>query len=114
MGKAPSLKRTMIVYGEDTAQAWLMAQIVNLNDFCGVKQKMTYEQMEECARIFITDYSQLKLTELMLFFHNVKKGTYGTFFGVVDAQKLLAMMYDFMDYRSDKLDEYLRKGMIRE
>ena len=75
---------------------------------------MTYEQMEECARIFITDYSQLKLTELMLFFHNVKKGTYGTFFGVVDAQKLLAMMYDFMDYRSDKLDEYLRKGMIRE
>lgn len=109
MGFAPSLSRTKVTYGEGTVRSWLIAQLENLNRFCGTTKKMTEEQAEECARLIMENYPYLKLTELMVFFSQVKAGRYGTFYGVVDGQKLLSMIEPFLTYRSNRIDEYERK-----
>lgn len=99
MGFAPTLTVVKHAYSEAVAEAWVMAQIENLNDFCGVQKKMEESQMEEVSRIILVDYSFLKVAELMLFFHRFKSGKYGEFYGVVDPQRLLSALNKFLNDR---------------
>ena len=46
MGTSPTLSVVRAAYTEEVAELWLMAQVENLNDFCGVSRKMTFLQMQ--------------------------------------------------------------------
>lgn len=98
-GTAPTLTTVKAGFGEQTTETWIMAQLENLNTFCGVKEKATFDQLLEFARLIMASYSYLKVTELMLFFAKFKLGQYGTFYGVVDPIVITSALLKFMDER---------------
>lgn len=94
-GDSPSLNVIKFTYSQEIAESWIMAHLENINDFCGVSQKMETYQMEELAKMILVEYHYFKASELMLFFHRFKCGQYGDFFGVVDAHKILSGLLRF-------------------
>ena len=108
MGKAPRLSAVCGAYSQEVAETWLMAQLENMNDFCGVKQKMTIPQMTDLAKMLIVEVYYLKVTELMLFFHRFKAGRYGEFFGVVDPQRIMSGLNMFLRERIEEIAQYER------
>lgn len=114
MGTAPTLAVVRAAYTEEVAELWLMAQVENMNDFCGVSRKMTLPQMQELARMMLAEVPYLKTSELLLFFHRFKAGHYGEFFGVVDPQRVLSGLQAFLSDRRSELDRYQREEAARQ
>ena len=79
-----------------------------MNDFCGVKQKMTILQIRKLAQMLIVEVYYLKVSELMLFFHRFKAGRYGKFYGVVDPQRIMSGLNAFLRDRVEEIAQYER------
>ena len=90
-----SVTKVKLAFGEQVLRVWIKAQIENLNDFAGVKEKMSLEQMQEIADIISTDYGYFRVAEILLFFHKLKAGEYGQFYGTVDPQLIAAALYQY-------------------
>ena len=114
MGTSPTLSVVRAAYTEEVAELWLMAQVENLNDFCGVSRKMTFPQMQELACMMLVEVPYLKTAELMMFFHRFKAGHYGEFFGVVDPQRVLSGLQAYLCDRRSELDRYQREKVARQ
>lgn len=102
-GTAPQLATVCAGYGEPVAVVWLCIQIENVNLFAGVKEKMPVERQKELAGLILTEYAYLKTTELLLFFHRLKCGRYGRFYGTVDALFIASALLQFLDERRKDL-----------
>ena len=102
-GTAPSLTKLKYAYSEDLVRDWIVIHLNNLNDYCGVKEKMTLEQMNEAASVIQVGYGYLKATELMLFFFDFKMGKYGKLYGSVDPLQISNALMEFVKQRRDSL-----------
>ena len=87
-GSYPSMQELRSHYGKNAPIVWLIPQLKDLSEFCGVKDKMLNEQLQSCAKVIATEFGYLKTSELMLFFHLFKAGRYGQFYGAVDPMKI--------------------------
>lgn len=83
-GDYPTLGELNGTYSPKAAQAWLIPQLVDLSEYCGVKEKFTTNQLNQCSDIIASDYFYLKVSEIMLFFARFKRCCYGRFYGSVD------------------------------
>lgn len=110
-GNAPTLTDINLAYGENTATAWLVAQLQDLSEFCGCRDKLTVRQLEGLARLLSSTYRWLKLTEFMLYFHRFKLGMYGKFYGAVDPIVITASLRTFLSERAGILYEAERRQM---
>lgn len=102
-GTAPQLATVSAGYGEAVSLVWLCIQIENVNVFAGVKEKMPVEREKELAGLILAEYDYLKVTELLLFFHRLKCGRYGRFYGAVDALFIASSLLTFLDERRKDL-----------
>lgn len=102
-GEAPSLTRFSIAYGSKPAVSWLAIQLAAVGEYAGNKEKQSIEQLAETAEVLLTEYGYLKLTEFMLFFHKLKAGHYGSFYGAVDGIKIGEAMLEFIKWRRCEL-----------
>lgn len=102
-GNYPTLAEINREYGLNTSQAWLMPQLYNLSEYCGVKDKLTPGQYKELAFVIATQYYYLKISELMLFFHRFKAGYYGVFYGNVDPLVITTSMLTFVKERNAEI-----------
>lgn len=109
LGEAPSIAALLQAYPEKQVFAWIMAQLENLNDFTGVNGKIEPNQMIELAGIIETEYYFLKASELLLFFHMLKSGSFGVFYGNVDPIMISRALLDFKAYRRQQLEIYDRE-----
>ncbi len=109
MGEAPSIATLLQAYPEKQVSAWIMDQLENLNDFTGVNGKIDTNQMIELAGIIETEYYFLKASELLLFFHMLKGGSFGVFYGNVDPMMISRALIDFKVYRRQQLEAYDRE-----
>ena len=100
-GDHPELSAIRKQYGNKAPVAWLMPQLKDLSEFCGVRDKMTNEQLLQCSYIISTEYGYLKTSELMLFFHLFKAGRYGQFYGAVDPMKITTALRKFLADRNE-------------
>lgn len=105
-GTAPALAVVAGGYGEPVVVVWICIQLENVNLFAGVKEKMPVERQKELARLIATEYPFLKVTELLLFFHRLKCGHYGRFYGSVDALFITTSLLQFMDERRKETTRY--------
>lgn len=105
MGRALSLTILKKGYGRDIAESWLMAQIEDLNTFCGVK-KANEMQITELSRIILSSFWYLKTSEIMLFFGMFKRGDFGHFYGEVDPIVITTALNEFLGIRLVKLRQY--------
>ena len=101
-GTAPSLVEVCRIYGDNTAVSWLVAQLVNLSEYCGLKGKATVGQLEGCANTIVSVFYFLKVTELMYFFLKFKSGAYGRFYSFFDPQLITTSLRDFCTERNER------------
>lgn len=95
-GKAPTLSALNAIYGKRTAEAWLTPQLYDLAAFCGAKEKLSERQLTQTAKMIAVEYPHVKVSELLLFFHRMKCGNYGSFYGAVDPQKIIVALRTFI------------------
>ena len=106
MGGYPTLAQINKAYGDTASQQWLIAQLVNLSEFAGAKDKMSGGQLAMLSDIISTTYCHLKITELMLFFYNFKLGKYEEFYGSVDPMAITKSLREFMKERNVAIYRY--------
>lgn len=99
-GKFPTLSESRRL-GDNTPVMWLMPQLFNLSEYCGCRDKMTKEQLYECASLIASEYYYLKISELMLFFRRFKLGKYGRFYGSVDPMVITTSLRTFVTERNE-------------
>ena len=99
-GDYPTLGELNGTYTPKTAQAWLIPQLLDLSEYCGVKEKFTTNQLSQCSEIIANDYFYLKVSELMLFFSRFKRGCYGRFWGAVDPLIITEALKEFCRERN--------------
>ena len=105
-GEAPTLMTLRCAYHNDAATIWMLPQLYDLNEYCGCKEKLDEGQMTQLARMIITEFGYLKVSEIMLFLHRFKSGRYGRFYGAIDPLVIIsALRHDFMNERAAAIDE---------
>lgn len=87
-------------YGKDWVIGYLSMWLIELNDNANVKMKMTDGQMEDTAERIYDTYS-LKVTDLTLFFRNVKDGVYGPFYENLSRDKIMQWLAMYFDERCE-------------
>lgn len=100
-GNFPTLADINKEYGTQTSVAWLIPQLLDLSEFCGCKDKLQGESLEECAWLIAQNYYFFKVSELMLFFNYFKQGRYGRFYGSIDPLVIMSMICKFARERGD-------------
>lgn len=94
-GDYPTLSELNGAYSPKTAQAWLVPQLLDLSEYCGVKEKFTTNQLNQCSDIIANDYAYLKVSEIMLFFARFKRCHYGHLYGTVDPLIIIGALKEF-------------------
>lgn len=105
-GDYPTLSHVKVCYGDNAPKMWLIPQLYNLSEYCGVKDKLQGTALEETAFVIATEYFYLKVTELMLFFHRFKSGRYGRFYGNVDPLVITTSIREFIHERNHEIDNH--------
>jgi len=78
-------------YGKDWVIGYISMWLLDLNDNSNVKQKMNGTQIEFTAeRIYDTYF--IKVTDLTLFFRNIKEGKYGGYYENMSQEKIMEWM----------------------
>lgn len=113
-GYYPTLARLDREYCNTASIQWLNIQIYNLNEFCGCKDKMSPQQVLDCARTISTMYYYLKVSEFMLFFFRFKAGKYGTFYGSVDPMTITSALSSFCRERLEANAKHESEIAIRK
>lgn len=105
-GTAPMLETVCLGYGELVVMVFICALLEDINLFVGVKEKMPVNRQRELSRLVLAEYPYLKVTELLLFFHRLKCGRYGRFYGMVDALTVTSALMQFMGERLAETNRY--------
>lgn len=108
-GDAPTVRQLLHTYQMEQVQIWIRAQLLDLNEYVGVKSKMETAQMRALANVLIVESNYLKASEILLFFHKLKAGDFGSFFGTVDPQRIGECLNAFKKWRSNELDKMYNK-----
>lgn len=105
-GEHPSLAVISNRFGKKASAAWLVQHLFNLSEFCGCKEKLSKEMMNELGFIIANEFYYLKVSELMLFMYRFKLGDYGKFYGSVDPMVILSSLRQFVYWRNAQIDKY--------
>lgn len=108
-GNYPTLAEISQTYGRNFAEEWLIPQIYDLSVFTGAKKGLSEMQQEMLVRMIASEYPQLKVTEILLFFYRFKTGRYGRFYGSVDPMVVMEALGTFLQERDDLRRRYLDK-----
>ena len=114
LGDYPTLGLLRTAYGKEASTMWLIPQIYNLSEYCGVKNKLEGTPLEECASIIANYYNYLKVSELMLFFYRFKAGKYGRFYGNVDPMIITSSLQLFCRDRNEFWAKYYSEQRDKE
>ena len=104
-GDAPTIRQLLYTYQMEHLQVWVMAHLEDMNQYAGVKNKMATAHIKELASMIIVKSGYMKASEILLFFHKLKAGDFGGFFGTVDPQKVGEYLNAFKQWRSQELDK---------
>lgn len=108
------LSRLRMAYSDDLVESWLEIQLYDLAEFSGCKEKQSAYQRIETARLIITNFYFLKVTELMYFFQLFKSGSFGRFYGVVDGLVIMESLRKFLSIRMDEIAKAERQRLEAE
>lgn len=86
--------------GRDWVIAYLEMWLIELNDSSNVKTKMSSSQIQFTAERIYESYS-LKITDLTLFFRNIKEGVYGQFYETLGTEKIMEWLRVYYDLRCE-------------
>lgn len=85
-------------YGREWVINYLAFWLVDLNNNAQVKNKMSEAQIDFTAERIFDTYS-LKVTDLTLFFRNVKEGRYGNYYETISQEKIMQWIAEYWEER---------------
>lgn len=116
-GAHPTLSLLDRAYKKPVGEAWLIPQLANISEYAGTKEKLTKQQIKDCAFAIRNNYGFLKISEFMLFCNRFKAGIYGDFYGAVSPLTITAALRLFMNDRSaaiEKMEQERREAELEE
>ncbi len=87
-------------FGRDWVLGYISMWLIELNDNSNVKTKMSDGQMDFTAERIFDTYS-LKVTDLTLFFRNVKEGKYGPYYENLSQDKIMSWLAEYWEERCE-------------
>lgn len=109
LGTAPALGKLSAVVGENFATSWLTLQIAYFSQSLKTADQLTEADIQTLAMLILSNYPQLNLAEIMLFFSRLAGGVYGQVaFGQVRAENITTKIPLFLKHRTLELDRYER------
>lgn len=102
-GDYPSLAELNAAYGRDMDVAWLALEVNDVATFTGARG-LSEGQQEQLARMIAVEQGDMKVTELLLFFHRFKAGRYGRFYGNVDPMVVTTALQEFLKERRELME----------
>ena len=107
----PAIVHLAQAYDEDVAVKWIQDQLLQVNEFAGVKAKLSDMQLDELAIQIRLEYGYLNLLEFILFCARLRSGRYEDFYGSVDPMRILKSLDSFY---ADRKIEINREAEVRE
>lgn len=104
MGSALTISEVSKLHGANIAESWLEIQLRDLNEFVGVQNKMSVEQIQSLSQSIFYYYPGFKVTEFILFFQMFKMGEFGQFYGTVDSLVLTNALKSFYEHRNGRIE----------
>lgn len=104
-GDYPTMLEINTAYGNREASRIVYALLTNFALYAGGNMKLSDSQRLQCANIIVETYPWLKITEIIIFFHRLKAGLYGRFYGNQDPTLITEALKDFLDYRKAIYDK---------
>jgi hypothetical protein len=78
-----------VLKNEKLALALVKLHLIDLLDFINPSRTMTIEQVEQTAELIISDYSYLRIADILFVIKQAKKGEFGQLYEGIDGQKIL-------------------------
>lgn len=107
----PAIVHLAQAYDENVAVRWIQDQLLEVNEFAGVKSKLSDMQLDELAIQIRLEYGHLNLFEFILFCARLRSGRYEDFYGSVDPMRILKSLDAFC---SDRRDEMWKEASEKE
>ena len=104
-GIAPTLEAVRRAFGENADIGWLCMLLDDFIDFCG-KGTLTSRQKEHIAQMMRKN-SNLKVTEILLFFWRLCNANYGRVYGSIDPLFIMDGFNKFLKQREKEFGEYV-------
>jgi len=108
LGQAPELAVVSKLYGQKVTLSWLQVMLVRVNEYAGVKEKLSVIAMQDMANMITGMAWYLRMSEMMLFFAYLMSGRYGKFYGAIDPVAIGDALWQFLQYRTAQM-EYLER-----
>lgn len=103
--QTPTLRMLEQAYGQEYAsRVWIKTQLVVLNDFVGVKNKLEDWQINPLCDQILIEYGDLNLLEFCLFMARLRSGKYEQFYSSVDPMLILKSLDRFIDDRRQDIN----------
>ena len=101
----PSLAILAYTYTPEAIIEWAKIQLLDLNIFAGVKEKMSDEQINQVSVLLCSEMHFLNIAEVALFFLKFKTGEFGELYGSVDPLKIMTAKNKFMKDRATAINQ---------
>lgn len=113
-GQSPELSLVSRLYGLQVTQAWLEVQLGYVNEYIGVKEKLSARVIHDLAHMLQGIGYYLRMSEMMLFFAYLMSGRYGRFYGAVDPVTITSALRQFIVDRDAEIEHINRMECIRQ
>lgn len=112
-----TLEMLDMAYGTNKATEWLVAQLADLNAYCGIIN-MSDVQTQRLAKVIYAEHKKTKFSEFMAFFLRFKGGVFGHFYGNVEPMVIASHLHDFLIENEQKrrkwLNEHYEEMKVRQ
>lgn len=95
----PKIRDLAGAYDDSVAVGWIQHQLLQVNEFSGVKSKLSDMQLRELSIQICLEYGSLNLFEFILFCARLRSGKYEDFYGSVDPMRILKSLGRFYSER---------------
>ena len=102
---APTIAHFNRSKGKPFTEGLLILWLVYLNDMLNLRKPLTEDQIELCAITVVTDYANLKMSDLTLLFKRIISGQYGEFFESLSVAKVLTFFRNYQEERLNLAEE---------
>jgi hypothetical protein len=103
-----TLEMLDMAYGPNKAIEWLIAQLADLNSFCGVIN-MRDDQTMRLAIIIYAKHKKTKFSEIMSFLLRFKAGVFGHFYGNVEPMVIASHLHEYLIENEMKRRKWLNE-----
>lgn len=109
----PSFSEIKKAMGEAKAEAYVKLWLIYLDELLNLKERMSEVQIDEVARLVVSEYYYLKIADLNLTFNRVCKGEYGKTYDRLSISQIMGWFASYSQERAQEVELFNENEYIR-